>query len=232
MPSSADSSAISQASSGSNGSPAIEPASRSMRAGAVSASSSSTRAAATVRGTPASIAMRSPDELRAGSSRRAGELQRVERVAAALAEDRRVPACRELATGEDAAFLLAERAELEHRDRRRGQRRAQSRGRPSRAVAEREQDMRRHAPAHEGGDELDRRGVAPVQVVEHEDERVAVRRPAPGVAGRRDARDGARRRAPWRATPFPARSDGRTPATSDRSSESAPTRPANSCEAT
>ena len=144
-----------------------------MRAGAVSASSSSTRAAATVRGTPASDRHAVPRRAARRELRRASELQRVERVAAALAEDRRVPACRELATGEDAAFLLAERAELEHRHRRRGQRRAQSRGRPSRAIAEREQHMRRHAPAHEGGDELDRRGVAPVQVVEHEDERLA-----------------------------------------------------------
>ena len=140
-------------------------------------------------------------------------------------------ACRELAAGEAAAFRLAERAEFEHRHPRRGQGRAQSRGRSSRAITEPEQHARRHAPAHEGADELDRRGVAPVQVVEDEHERIAFgdqrQEPAHGAMGAMALVTERRRGRPLRA-----RSDGRTPAASDMGSESQPARDANSCEAT
>ena len=124
-PAAASSPAISYASSGSNGSPAIAPASSSAPRGRREGfelpdqrrrdrARHAAAAGHTVRG-------------RAARGRcRAGELQGVERVPAALAEDGRVARGREVA-GERAALGLAERGQLDHLHRGRGERRAQPR---------------------------------------------------------------------------------------------------------
>ena len=101
------------------------------------------------------------------------ELLEVERVAAAVAVDRRdVAGVHSLQ--QPAGLRLAEVAELEPVNPLTGQRRAQTLGGLAGAHAEGKQDRRSRLPAGQRGDQLERRAVAPVQVVQHQHERPLV----------------------------------------------------------
>ena len=103
------------------------------------------------------------------------QLQRVERVAAALRVDRRALRRIQVLAGQRRALGLAQRAEVDDRDGGRRERRAEPRRRLARAIAEGQQHPPGGATAQERGQQLDRRRVAPVQVVEHQDQRLGRR---------------------------------------------------------
>jgi hypothetical protein len=111
---------------------------------------------------------------RRGGAAAARELLEVERVAAAVAVDRRDVGGAD-AVEQRGRLLLGQRLEdelVDPRVRERGQQPCVGlRG----TRGEREQDRRVGAAAHERRDELDRRAVAPMQVVEDEHERLRVR---------------------------------------------------------
>jgi hypothetical protein len=102
------------------------------------------------------------------------ELLQVEGVAAAVAEDRRRRPCVEVAH-QLAGVGLVEPAEREPARRADGQCGAQASGRLARAEGEGEQHRKIGPAAQEGRDQLERGAVAPVQVVQHEDERAIAR---------------------------------------------------------
>ena len=104
---------------------------------------------------------------------RAPELLQVEGVAAAVAVDGRDR------LGVDGLeqhrrFSLAELVELDAPNVRLRHRRLQALGGMAGSEAEREQHARPRLAADQRGDQLDRRAVAPVQVVEHEHERLRI----------------------------------------------------------
>ncbi len=169
--------AAAAASSGSNGSPATAAPSSTSRASSDSSASSSARAAATVAGTPIAGQRRLVADGAVAARRATGELLEIEGVAAALVvEDVRVDAVAQVAE-QLSSLLGAERAELDARDLRR-------RAWPARAP-------RTAAPAPGAGgiasasstgaaggrrssapsSSIDA-GVGPVEVVEHEHERL------------------------------------------------------------
>ena len=105
---------------------------------------------------------------------RALQLLQVERVAAAVATDRRGHL--RLERPEQLGRLrLVERPERDPVRRRHGERRRQAGRRLPGAEREREQHRRLRLAAQQGSEQLDRRVVAPVQVVEDEDERPLAR---------------------------------------------------------
>ena len=158
-------------------------------------------AAATARGTP----VWPPCGVSPGSAARrrsGGELQRVERVAPALAEDLGVPRLRQAVAGQRSALLLPQRLQRDERHLPGGERGHERRGRPAGPMAEGEQHARRHAAAHERADEVRGGGVAPVEVVEDEHDGLVLRQEAEQVPHRRCAR--------WRSSPTPASPDVRS----------------------
>ena len=114
---------------------------------------------------------------------RSRELLEVERVAAAVAVDRRHRS--RIEPGQQLARLgLVERRERDPSYRRHGERGRQGPRGTSRAERERQQDGSLDAATQQRREQLDRRAVAPVQVVEHEHERPRAREEAEQAARR------------------------------------------------
>ncbi len=132
--------------------------------------SSSASDAATARRNDARVDL-APRRCRRGRRPRARELLEVERVAAAVAVDRR-----DRRRGRGRRAARPPRASLscsssKRRHRRHRERGRQPRRRLPRAEREREQDRGVRPAPQQRAEQLDRRPVAPVQVVEHEHER-------------------------------------------------------------
>ena len=161
----------------------------------------------------------------ARAAERPGELLEIERVAAALGvEDARVDAIDRVAQ-QLARLVGAERAELDA-----GQqvRRASARssavdrrsGHVARTHGQRQEHRRGRRPAEQRSEQLDRRRVGPVEVVEHEHERLRRPRAARAASARRGGCDSARAGARPGDRPRASSSDGKTCASSVRTSSS------------
>jgi hypothetical protein len=173
-------SAASAASSGSNGSPATAAPSSTRRISPGSSASSPVSAAATAGGTstPASATLPSPVAGPPAGCGERGELLEVEGVALALLVKRR--SRRAVLSADQLASLVgAQRADLDGGNRLVAARPLEGSGQPLRHLARThchgDQHRRAGRPPQQRSEQLDRPGVGPVEVVEHQHERLGGR---------------------------------------------------------
>ncbi len=167
--------AAAAASSGSNGSPATAAPSSTRRAASESSASSSLSEAATADGTPMSVERASHSWRRRRAVERPRELLEIERVAAALLVEAAASTVDRVA--EQLSGLGGrQRAELDA-GQHAGALRPLERGRRAARAADGDGPPARGAPrgrrpAEQRAEQLDRRRVGPVEVIEHEHERL------------------------------------------------------------